>query len=211
MPEASTLALFAAAAAALVVLPGPNSLYIAARSLRDGLAAGVVSSLGIMLGTIVHIGAAALGVSALVLSSALSLRALQYAGAAYLAYLGLRALRAASPGPAEAAPASGSCLRRIFWQGVLVNVLNPKTALFFAAFLPQFLDPRRGSIPAQIGVLGAILIALGAASDLAYALLAGQVGRRLRGSLRARRGLRYLAAGVYLALGLAAAWGGARR
>ena len=156
-----------------------NTFYIITRSLHQGLAAGVISSLGILVGTVFHISAAAFGLSALLLSSALAFTLVKYAGAAYLVYLGLRTLLSKGKTATEMESAPEKNLTGTFYQGVLVNVLNPKTGLFFVAFLPQFLDVHGGSIAGQIFILGGILILLGVSSDMTYALLAGKIGNCL--------------------------------
>lgn len=205
MPDAATLALFAAAALALLVVPGPSVLFIVARSLHQGRRAGLVSALGVEAGGLVHVLAATVGVSALVLSSALLFSLVKWAGAAYLVYLGVRTLLARSQAPTEVAPPREARLARIFWQGALVNALNPKTALFFLAFLPQFVDPARGSVALQTFTLGLFFLALATLTDGAYALLAGTVGRRLRGNALFARRQKYLTGGVYIALGVGTA------
>jgi threonine/homoserine/homoserine lactone efflux protein len=206
VPDPATLLVFAGAALALIVIPGPAVLYILAQSVEHGRNAGVVSALGVATGGLVHITAAAVGISALVVSSAVAFSVVKYAGAAYLLYLGIRRLLdrgrdAAEPGvPREAEP------WRIFRRGVLVNVLNPKTALFFLALLPQFVDPGRGPVLAQILVLGTLFVVLALLSDSLYALGAGALGawvRRRRGV--ARDVGRYAGAAVYLGLGTATA------
>jgi threonine/homoserine/homoserine lactone efflux protein len=207
MPELSTLAVFAVAALVLLVVPGPSVLYIVTRSIDQGRMAGVVSVLGVHIGSLVHIAAAALGLSALLMSSALAFATVRYLGAAYLIYLGVRTLR--ERGEVErSAEVRTDRLTRVLSQGVIVNVLNPKTALFFLAFLPQFVDPSRGSVAFQIGVLGAFFVLLGMISDGTYALLAAAAGRWLRGNLRFGRLQRYFSGGVYLTLGTAAALSG---
>jgi threonine/homoserine/homoserine lactone efflux protein len=211
MPHASTLSLFAVAALLLCLTPGPAVLYIVARSLDQGRLAGVVSTLGIALGTLVHVAAAALGLSALLVSSALAFSALKYAGAAYLVYLGLRNLLAARRAPEDVASPERASLKRIFAQGVVVNVLNPKTALFFLAFLPQFVDVGRGAVTAQLVLLGLVFTVIAFSTDSAYALLAGSLGRGLRESARVRRNQQYVAGTVYIGLGLATAFSGAQR
>ena len=201
MPEPATLVLFAAAALALLVTPGPSVLYIVSQSLEQGQTAGLVSVLGITLGTLLHVLAAALGLSALLASSPLAYDLVKYAGALYLVFLGLRKLLRGDGGAPDA-PARAS-LPQVFGQGVIVNLLNPKTALFVLAFLPQFADPLRGGVGAQILVLGGLLALLGLLSDGAYALLAGRLEPLVRGRFGGRwHGL------VYLALGLTAAFTG---
>jgi threonine/homoserine/homoserine lactone efflux protein len=204
MPGTATLLVFAAATALLVVIPGPNQIYITARSVSQGRSAGIASALGVETGTLVHVAAAAVGLSALIASSAAAFDAVRYAGAAYLVFLGVRALR--SGDEAASAPA-GAPLRRAFAEGVMVNVLNPKVALFFLAFLPQFVDPARGSVAAQTLVLGAVLFGIALAMDLLYAVAASGLGARLR----SRRRLNRITGGVYLVLGAAAALSGGRR
>jgi threonine/homoserine/homoserine lactone efflux protein len=200
MPTLSTLLLFVAAAGVLVFLPGPNTLYIIARSVQQGRLAGIVSSLGVQTGTLVHIAAAALGLSALLVSSALAFNSVRYVGAAYLLYLGIKTLRTQEKIEQPAGTAVRN-LRTAYYQGVVVNVLNPKSGLFVLAFLPQFIDPHRGSAPIQILILGGIMLILGACSDSIYAFLAGTIGRALRENLKFLRAHRYFAGGVYIALG----------
>ena len=205
MPDWSTLILFATAASILVFMPGPNTLYIIARSVSQGRRAGIVSCLGIQVGTLFHITAAAFGISALLMSSVWAFNLVKYAGAAYLVYLGVKTLltkEKTEPAQNEIQKAS---LSRVYFQGVIVNLLNPKTALFFFAFLPQFVDATRGSVAIQIILLGAILMLLGFLSDLIYALAAGSIGNRLRGNLKFLRAQRYFAGSVYIGLGAATA------
>jgi threonine/homoserine/homoserine lactone efflux protein len=200
MPNWSTLSLFITAALILVFMPGPNTLYIIARSVQQGRLAGLVSSLGIQAGSLFHIAAAALGASALLLSSAMAFNAVKYAGAAYLIYLGVKTLLTREK-LTETKTAEESSLSRAFYQGVVVSLLNPKAALFFFAFLPQFVDATRGSVTMQIMFLGAIVVVLGALSDSIYALLAGSAGNLLRGNIKVLRAQRYFAGSVYLGLG----------
>src|SRR5215510_3063949 len=200
MPEWSTLSLFITAALVLVFVPGPNTLYIIARSVQQGRLAGFVSSLGIQVGSLFHIAAAALGVSALLLSSALAFSVVKYVGAAYLIYLGVKTLLTREK-IAEAETVEVKSFSRAFYQGVLVSLLNPKAALFFFAFLPQFVDAKRGPAATQILFLGGIVVVLGALSDSIYALLSGSVGNLLRGNLRLLRAQRYFAGSVYIGLG----------
>lgn len=207
MIDSSALALFLVSALILLVVPGPAVMYIVARSVEQGRQAGLISTLGIGVGTLFHVVAACLGVSALLLSSALAFRMLQYAGAAYLIYLGLRTLmkRESVTGSHQVKDRSWS---RIFRQGMLVNILNPKTALFFFAFLPQFVDPAASSVPLQIFLLGSLFVLLAVITDGAYALLAGTAGDWLRCNQRFLRAQRYLSGGMYVALGVAAAVSG---
>ena len=206
----NTLLLFVAAASLLVVMPGPNTLYIIARSVEQGRIAGMISSMGVQVGTLVHVAAAALGLSALLLSSALAFNTVKYAGAAYLLYLGIKTLftREKVEEPKEG---SSPSLSGAFYQGVVVNVLNPKSALFFFAFLPQFVDPQRGSSVMQILLLGGIMMVLGTMSDLTYALLAGSIGNSMRRNLRFLRVQRYFAGSVYVGLAAVTALTGSNK
>jgi len=210
MPDSSTLILFAMAASLLVFTPGPNTLYIIARSVNQGRRAGIVSSLGVEVGTLIHVAAAAFGISALLLSSALAFNLVKYAGAAYLIYLGIKTLLTPEK-PAAAETIEEKSLRRTFSQAVFVNALNPKTALFFFAFLPQFIDAERGAAATQILFFGAIVVVLGFTSGSIYSLLAGSIGNLLRGNLKFLRAQCYFAGSVYIGLGAAAALTGANK
>jgi threonine/homoserine/homoserine lactone efflux protein len=211
MPAPATLLVFALAASVLVAIPGPNHLYIVTRSIAQGRRIGLASALGVETGTLVHVSAATVGLSALVASSAMAFNALRFAGAAYLVYLGLRALlrddEVASDGGGVAAPSA----RRAYLDGVLVNVLNPKVALFFLAFLPQFVDPARGSASTQILVLGLVVFAIATTSDVLYALAAGALGALLRRRPGFARVQRYLTGCIYLALAAVATFVPAHR
>jgi len=209
MPDLTTFGLFVVAALALLLVPGPSVLYIVARSVDGGRTAGLVSMLGIELGALVHVAFAAVGLSAILASSAAAFTTVKWLGAAYLVYLGLRrVLSHDDEGPVSVEPER---LSRVLSQGVIVNVLNPKTALFFLAFLPQFVDPALGPVWAQVAVLGLVFVALASFTDGVYALLAGTAAdwlRRKNESRAFRRGQRYVSGGVYLALGAAAAASG---
>ena len=207
MPEGATLAVFVVAALALLVVPGPAVLYIVARGIDQGRAAGMVSALGIQVGSLVHVTAAALGLSAVLASSATAFATVKYLGAAYLVYLGVRTL--VSRGASEAVVARTSrSLRRVFAQGVVVQVLNPKVALFFLAFIPQFVDPERGSVAGQTLLFGGMLTGLGMVTDGAYGLLAGTAGAWLKGNAGFGRVQRWVAGSVYLGLGVTTAVAG---
>jgi threonine/homoserine/homoserine lactone efflux protein len=209
VPEPSTFLAFSLAALVLLIIPGPAVLYIVARSVEQGRAAGLVSVAGVHAGTAVHIAAATLGLSALLLTSALAFSVVKYLGAAYLLYLGLRTLltrgETAAQGPVRRQP-----LRRVFADGAIVEILNPKVALFFVAFLPQFVDPSKGGVATQIWLLGGVYVLLGFLSDGSYALLAARAGDWLRGNLGFARVQRLVTGGIYLALGAVAALSGSR-
>jgi threonine/homoserine/homoserine lactone efflux protein len=203
MPSPATLLVFALAAGVLVAIPGPNHIYIVTRSIAQGRRIGLASAFGVETGTLVHIGAATVGLSALVASSAVAFDTLRYAGAAYLAYLGIRALLRDDAIELDGAPGPPSA-RRAYLDGVLVNVLNPKVALFFLAFLPQFVDPARGATSTQILVLGLVVFAIATTSDVVYALAAGALGGWLRSQPAFVRVQRYLTGCIYLGLAAAA-------
>jgi threonine/homoserine/homoserine lactone efflux protein len=211
MPTAGTLIAFSLASLVLIVVPGPNILYIVARGVEQGRRAAVFSALGVETGSLLHIGAAAIGLSALLASSQLAFDTVRYVSAAYLLYLSLRTFARRDRPAADAAETGAPSLASTYRQAVLVNVLNPKVALFFLAFLPQFIDPARGPAWAQILVLGVVFLTIGLCLDLFYATAAGTIGHRLRRRPRALRWQRYTSGSVYLALGTAAALSGSRR
>ena len=210
MPDATTYGLFVTASLALTLVPGPAVIYIVARSVEGGRSAGLVSVLGIGAGGFVHVAFAALGLSALLVSSAAAFAVVKWLGVAYLIYLGIGRFLARDE--EDAAPTVGNePLARVFSQGVIVNLLNPKTALFFLAFLPQFVDPSRGAVTAQIALLGTTFVVLALFTDGLYALLSGTAAdwlRRRNESPGFRRAGRYLSGSVYLALGAATAISG---
>ena len=210
LPDLASVGVFAAAAVLLLVTPGPAVLYIVARSIDQGRRAGLVSMLGVHAGTLVHIAAAAAGLSALLTASAAAFAAVKYLGAAYLIYLGVRRLLDRPKAVAAAAPAAQS-LRRAFLDGVVINVLNPKTALFFLAFLPQFVDPVRGHVGAQILGLGLLFVALGLLSDGLYALGAGTAAEWLRSRPRFVARERWVSGSMYIGLGVVAALSSSHR
>ena len=210
MPDATTYGLFVVASLALTLVPGPAVLYIVARSVEGGRPAGLVSVLGIGAGGFVHVAFAALGLSALLVSSAAAFAVVKWLGVAYLIYLGIGRLLARDE--EEAAVSVGNePLTRVFSQGVIVNVLNPKTALFFLAYLPQFVDPSRGAVTAQVALLGTTFVVLALCTDGLYALLSGTAAdwlKRRNESPGFRRAGRYVSGSVYLALGAATAISG---
>ena len=206
MPETSTLLAFSAAALILFVVPGPAVLYIVTRSVAQGQRAGLVSVAGIHTGSLVHIAAAVIGLTTLLATSATAFRAVKWAGAAYLVYLGLRAFLERDEDRAESEPVPTS-MRRIFIQGFVVTLLNPKVAVFFLAFVPQFVDPMGGTAT-QVLVLGAAFLVIGVVMDGLYALVAGSLGDRLQRSGWWRRGRRWVSGSIYVALGVVAAVSG---
>src|SRR6266542_3485982 len=199
-PDSTALWLFCLAALALLAVPGPAVLYIVVQSAEQGRRVGLASVAGIHLGTLVHVAAATIGLSALIVASAVAFSVVKYAGAVYLIYIGIRKLLAGDEA-AEIGRQRDS-LRRAFVRGAIVNVLNPKTALFFLAFLPQFIDTDRGAVWSQVVVLGLVFVALGLVSDSTYALLGDAVGSLLR---RRATAMRRISGTIYIGLGAVAA------
>jgi threonine/homoserine/homoserine lactone efflux protein len=199
-PDSTAVWLFCVAALALLLIPGPAVLYVVVQSAEQGRRVGLASVAGIHLGTLVHVAAATAGLSALIVASDAAFSTVKYAGAGYLVFLGVRKLLERDA-PADA-PEQTRMLRRAFLRGAVVNMLNPKTALFFLAFLPQFVDAERGGVWSQALVLGLVFVALGLVSDSLYALAAGTIAGVLR---RRRRLLRFGSGAMYIGLGAAAA------
>ena len=202
MPDHANFALFFAAALILALTPGPGILYVLARSIGGGTGTGIASTGGTALGGFGHVLAAAFGLSALIAASASAFTVVKLAGAAYLIILGFRTLLARE----DATIATGMAQDgrwRAFGQGIVTELLNPKTALFFLAFIPQFITPGAQAF-AQFVVLGTIAVLLNTGVDLIVALLAGPIATRLRRSSRLRRGQRYGSGGVLIALGVSA-------
>src|SRR2546430_13526659 len=206
----STMALLLLAALGLLLIPGPSVLYIITRSVAQGKRAGLASVLGVELASLTHAAAAALGLSALLLTSALAFSIVKYLGAAYLIYLGVRTLLSRHESSQTPVPTPKS-FSRLFAHGFLVQLLNPKTALFFYAFLPQFVDPARGAVTGQILVFGVLFVLLASCTDSLYALLGSTVGKFLTRNVRFRQGRRYVTGGVYILLGVTAAVTGSEK
>jgi threonine/homoserine/homoserine lactone efflux protein len=200
VPSTHAFAVFLPAALVLFAIPGPAVLYVVATSVEGGRRNGLLSVAGIHVGSLVHVAAAVAGLSALIVSSAIAFSAVKYVGAAYLVCVGILKLLGKDE-PVEAAARAPRSSRRVFGQGVVVNVLNPKTALFFLAFLPQFVDPDR-PVWTQTVVLGLCWIGLGLLCDGAYALAGGTIGGVLR---RRRKAVRFASGGVFVGLGAVAA------
>ena len=199
MPSTTTLVLFAIATFLLTVSPGPGVLYVVARTLAQGRAAGFASMLGIESGEVVWLAATATGLAAVLATSSAALTFLRWAGAAYLVYLGIQRWRqSATPPSPERAP-----VVRIYAQGMVTQILNPKVAVFFVAFLPQFLDPARPFLP-QVAALGAVYIAIAVMVDVSYVFAASAARRLMRSDVARRRTARASAA-TYIALGIGAA------
>ncbi len=200
MPASGKFALFLSSAILLAIAPGPGMLYVLSRTLAGGRREGVLSSLGTFIGGMVHVFAAAAGVSIILAKSALAFATVKYAGAAYLCFLGIRMiLDAKSP---EAAPPIASLpSRNPFWQGIATEALNPKTALFFLSFIPQFVDHHAGHVFGQFVLLGMISVSLNTTADLVVTVLAGPLGDRIRSSIVFRRRQRALTGAIMIGLG----------
>jgi len=204
MMDGSKLILFLSAALLLAIAPGPGMLYVLARSLAGGRREGILSSIGTFFGGMVHVVAAAIGVSVILAKSALAFATVKYAGAGYLCFLGVRMILDAfrNNGIESIAVVRE---RNPLWQGVATEVLNPKTALFFLSFIPQFVNRSAGHVFLQFVVLGTISVCLNTSADLVVTLLAGPLGNRIRSSATFRRrqrtvtGLIMIGLGTYLA------------
>ena len=210
MIELSQLYFFMGATLALLLVPGPAVLYITARSANQGRLAGIVSVLAIETANFLQVVAATLGLSAILLSSALAFDLVKYLGSAYLIYLGIRKLIASDDGAGKGMVKRES-LWRIYWQGFMVNLLNPKTALFFFAFLPQFVNPERGNVTGQTLLLGALFVGMAIITDSLYALLASSLAERLKGNRHFQTRQRYFAGLVYVGLGITTALTGSKK
>jgi threonine/homoserine/homoserine lactone efflux protein len=199
---------FLGAALILAITPGPGIFYVLARSLRGGRREGVLSSAGTFLGGLVHVAAAAFGLSAILAASAVAFETVRYAGAAYLVYLGFRMIRGRHE---EFQEQDGSPdTRGTLVQGVMTEVLNPKTALFFLSFIPQFVAVQQGRIAAQFLILGAISVTLNTCADLVVACFAGPLGSRLKRSRKLRSGQRAASGAAMIGLGVYVATSRAR-
>jgi threonine/homoserine/homoserine lactone efflux protein len=195
--------LFLTAAVLLAIAPGPGMLYVLARSLAGGKREGVLSALGTFLGGMVHVFAAALGISIILAKSALAFATVKYVGAAYLCFLGLRMILEArrETGDAELTAVDIKPARNPLWQGVATEVLNPKTALFFLSFIPQFVVRGEGHVFLQFVTLGTISVALNTTADLIVIALAGPLGERIRASATFRRRQRTVTGAIMIGLG----------
>ena len=205
MPSLSAFALFCAASIALAVVPGPAVTYIVTQSVDKGRRAGLVSALGIATGGLVHVAAATAGLSALIASSASAFTAVKLIGALYLIAVGIRRILSRSEAEDDDVQPSPALHRQLYVQGVVVNVLNPKTALFFLAFLPQFVDARHGSVSLQVAFLGTVFAVIAFTSDVGYALVADLLAGRIRRSGTGARLRRFATGGIFVALGITAA------
>jgi threonine/homoserine/homoserine lactone efflux protein len=209
MPDGSTLAIFFVATLALLIVPGPAVLYIVARGIDQGRAAGLASAVGIATGSLFHVVAASLGLSAMLASSALAFSVVKYLGAAYLIYLGVRTLLTRTA-TSETLARPPRTVRELYTQGVAVQLLNPKIALFFLAFLPQFVNPASGSVTLQTLFFGGLLMLMGLCTDSTYALVSGSAGDWLKRQPAFATAQRYVAGSVFIGLGMTTALTGSR-
>jgi threonine/homoserine/homoserine lactone efflux protein len=201
MIEQAKFALFIAASWALILAPGPDMLYVITRGATYGRKAGIVSAVGVICGILVHTTAAALGITLIFQASALAFRVVKYLGAIYLIYLGVKAWQDKSAFSLQASTSSVSS-QSLFWQGVISNVLNPKIAVFFLAFLPQFVDQGSGQIALQMLILGATFASFGLCFLVMVGYFAGTVGTWLARSPQYTNSLRWLTGGILISLGL---------
>lgn len=201
MIDSNKLVLFLTAAVLLAIAPGPGMLYVLARSLAGGRREGVLSSLGTFAGGMVHVMAAAAGVSVVLARSAVAFATVKYAGAAYLCFLGIRMILDARKDDGSLPAEAGLPARNPFWQGIATEVLNPKTALFFLSFIPQFVDRQSGHVFSQFLMLGTISVTLNTSADLVVTMFAGPLGNRIRSSARFRRTQRAATGAIMIGLG----------
>lgn len=200
---------FILAALVVLIIPGPGVLYIVARSVSHGYRAGLTSVLGLATGALVHVAAAAVGLSAILLASATAFNVVKLLGAGYLIYLGISTLLARRSATKMAAP-EALPLYRLFIDGVLISIFNPKIALFFLAFLPQFVDPTSGTFTTQVLLLGCVYVSLALLTDGTYAMLAGSLRKWITPKILDGPALRYVSGTIYLGLGVTAALTGRR-
>jgi len=209
MPSFETILVVAVASLVLVLVPGPAVIYILTRSVSQGRAAGLASAVGVNIGSAIHVMFAVAGVSFILASSAVLFSIVKWAGVGYLAWLGYKTLTADDISFTDAVT-EPTDLRRVLGQGVIVNLLNPKVAMFFLAFLPQFIDPNASNAALQSFVLGMTLVAVGLISDSVYALVGGSIGSLFSRRPGAARTTRRAAGATYFALAGFAALTGIR-
>ena len=205
LPTQDAFLTFTLAGLTLLLIPGPAVMYITALGLREGRGPASAAAVGLGVGNFAHVIAAALGISALLVSSALAFSVVKYVGAAYLIYIGVQTLRRRGDVQAAVDVAARTTAWREFRRGIVVNTFNPKVAIFFLAFVPQFIDPERGAVAGQVLLLGAWFVVLGIVTDTLYGVSAGELGGWLREKRGVQRGLQTLSGFVYIVLGLLAA------
>ena len=202
MPTFETLLIFTAAALLMNISPGPSNFYVMSRSVVQGPRGGAVAAMGLALGSLVHVVAAALGLSAVLHYFPAAFGVIKLIGAAYLIYLGIRYLRGRDSGAISNGRAQNRPYSQIFTESILVEVLNPKTALFFLAFLPQFVDASRGPPAPQILLLGSIVTLSAIPCDLFVAWVSGSAARMVAGNPRLVRIQEYISGSILIGLGL---------
>ncbi len=205
MPDLNVLLSFAAAALVLLIIPGPGVVYVIARTASQGRGAGLMSVLGLSAGALVHVIAATVGLSAVLYASANAFAVVKALGAAYLIYLGLRTLLVREPPPSTNARSAPRTLRRLFVDGVIVSVLNPKLAVFFLAFLPQFVAPVGLPATLQVFALGLLYVGLALLTDGAYVLLTSRISRWLQRPAMSGAAPRYASGAIYIGMGVSTA------
>ncbi|MEO9967907.1 MAG: LysE family translocator [Reichenbachiella sp.] len=201
LPSPENILLFITAATILIIVPGPAVLYIMMKSMEQGAKAGIASVLGVGIGAMVHVLAAAIGVSALLVASATAFAVLKYVGALYLIYLGVKKIIDKAPAIKEE-KVNRQALTSIFYEGIIVNTLSPKSAIFFFAFLPQFINPERGGTTSQILFLGLLFLIIALISDMCYVMLSGKLVKKFRSSTVYPDIQKYVSGGIHIALGL---------
>ena len=210
MFDITTIGLFALASVLLAITPGPDMIYIATRSIAQGRNAGVVSALGVHTGVLIHTVAVALGLSALIAASAMAFGIVKYAGAAYLIYIGIQTFLS-NPENFQVKSTVHAKLRQVYFQGLLVNLLNPKVILFFLAFLPQFVDPAKGNVGLQLLLLGILLVVVTLPIDISVGLAGGQLGIWFRAKQRIQQATKWVTGSIYIALGITTAMTGSKK
>jgi threonine/homoserine/homoserine lactone efflux protein len=200
---------FALASLVLILLPGPNMFFVLARGVAGGRRVAIISAFGLELASATFVVGTAIGVSAVLASSAIAFSIVRYAGAAYLFFLAYRAFR--GKGEMQQVRPAPQSLRRAYGEAYLVGITNPKVALFFVAFFPQFVSPDRGSVPVQTLMLGVVFVAIGLSFDLTLAVASGSVARLMQRRPTILRRQKYVSGGAYLALGAYAAVAGGRQ
>jgi threonine/homoserine/homoserine lactone efflux protein len=201
MIDSNRFLMFSTAALLLAIAPGPGMLYVLARSLAGGRREGALSSLGTFVGGMVHVLAAAAGISVVLARSAAAFAAVKYAGAGYLCFLGVRMILEARKDTASLPQNVKASTRNPFWQGIATEVLNPKTALFFLSFIPQFVDRQSGHVFQQFLMLGTISVTLNTSADLIVTMFAGPLGNQIRSSARFGRAQRTATGAIMIGLG----------
>jgi threonine/homoserine/homoserine lactone efflux protein len=198
--DSARFLIFLSAAILLAIVPGPGMLYVLARTLGGGRREGLLSALGTFFGGLVHVIAAAAGISIILAKSAIAFATVKYLGAGYLCFLGIRMMLDARKDESVSLAALARA-RNPFWQGVMTEVLNPKTALFFLSFIPQFVNRGSGHVFLQFVLLGTLSVTLNTSADIVVTLLAGPLGQRIRWSARFRQRQRTLTGAVMIGLG----------